>query len=357
MSGGVDSTVATYLLREQGYEVIGVSLKLWEGEDKTPTHKTCCSYQDVMDARSVCEKLGIPFYAFNYKKKFEEKVVQPFIEGYKQGITPNPCILCNQFVKFDLLLEHTKTLGADFLATGHYARIEKDDAGFFHLKKAVDETKDQSYVLYRLTQKDLAKILFPLGGYTKKQVREIAAKNNLPTATKHESQDICFIPKRDHAEFIEKYDQSFKPQAGFFVDAKGKVLGKHEGVHHYTVGQRRGLGIGFGERTYVIHINPNTAEVVLGAKEDLYSGHLRANDVNWVLPETCIQFPLESSVKVRYQKNDIPALIEPTGIEDEVAVKLSSHNSAISPGQSVVFYRGEEVLGGGWIQKNTEYLV
>jgi tRNA-specific 2-thiouridylase len=357
MSGGVDSSVAAYLLKQQGYDVVGISLKVWDETETIKRTKTCCSYEDIRDAESVCEALDIPFYAFNYKREFREKVIKTFVTEYSRGYTPNPCILCNRFVKFDQLLKESEQLGARYLATGHHARcIERD--GRFVLAKGVDEKKDQSYVLHHLDQSMLAKILLPVGIYTKEQIRLIASEMNLPTATKPESQDICFIPNHDHASFIEKHFPQQAGQKGCFVDRDGNILGEHQGIHAYTVGQRRGLGIGFGERKYVVEIRPEKHQVILGEVGDLYSHGLNAVDVSFTHPQWKEEARqgLVCLIKVRYQKSDIPARVV---VDDNgVCVYFDQQSMGVSPGQSVVFYVGDEVCGGGRIEsaiKTTEH--
>jgi tRNA-uridine 2-sulfurtransferase len=350
MSGGVDSSVAAFLLKEQGYEVIGISLKTWDETSSIKRTKTCCSFQDIEDARKVCERLDVPFYAFNYKKEFEEKVIKTFVSEYYQGRTPNPCILCNQHIKFDQLLKEAEKLGAAYLATGHYARLRKDESGIFRLLKGMDPNKDQSYVLYKLSQEQLSKILFPIGEYNKEEIRRIAIDRGLPTATKPESQDICFIPDRDHAKFIQKHYPAPHLKPGNFVDAVGKILGTHQGIHAYTIGQRRGLGIGFGERMYVTRIDVEKNEVELGLAEDVLSGGLIAREVYW-LNEDHHQEPTACGVKIRYQKDEIPAQVEKGDDSQKAVIRFSKKYRAVTPGQTAVFYRGDEVLGGGVIER------
>lgn len=347
MSGGVDSSVAAALLVQQGYEVIGISLKVWDYEDAVTTRaKTCCSYRDIEDARDVCSLLGIPFYAFNFKKEFKERVIDPFVAEYARGYTPNPCILCNNHVKFDLLLAEAQKLGADYLATGHHARIKRDENGICHLIKGIDASKDQSYVLFNLTQENLKKIQLPVGDYTKSEVRDLAKKFGIATAMKPESQDICFIPNRDHAQFIEKNYPHLASKPGNFVDKSGAVLGKHRGIHGYTVGQRRGLGVGSGDRLYVTKIDVTKNEIVLGDKADLSYGGLIARQINWIQA----QHPKDLMVKVRYQKNEIKALVEDE--DDQVKVLFKEAGPTVSPGQAAVFYLDDEVVGGGTIDRS-----
>lgn len=349
MSGGVDSSVAAYLLKEEGYDVIGISLKVWDYDTKA-NGRTCCSYRDIEDARRVCEKIGIPFYSFDYQREFRKNVIDPFIADYLHGRTPNPCILCNREIKFGQLAQEAEKLGASYLATGHHARVSRDEQGIYHLLKGVDPDKDQSYVLYRLTQNELARILFPVGHYTKTEIREMAQKAVLPTADKPESQDICFVSGGDHGKFIREVEPDRTPPKGPFVDSEGRVIGEHEGIHHYTVGQRRGLGVSRRERAYVIRIEPETNRVVLGSREELRAGGLVAREVSWVLPGA-VQTGFEYGVKIRYQKNEIGCGLEQAEGSDEVEVRFMTPHAdpAVTPGQAAVFYRGDEVVGGGWI--------
>lgn len=355
MSGGVDSSVAALLLREAGYQVIGISLKLWDYDepDRKPSSKTCCSYKDIRDAGDVCASLNIPFYSFNYKDHFKQNVIDSFVADYKSGITPNPCVLCNQHVKFDRLLVEAEKLGASYLATGHYARIRASaDQSTFHLLKGVDPAKDQSYVLYGLNQKDLAKILLPIGEYTKEQIRDLARQFGLPTADKHESQDICFVPNNDYTAFITKHYPDAAREEGDFVDIKGNVLGRHRGIHAYTVGQRRGLGVAMGERYYVVRIDADKNEVVLGDHHETLRHGCVVKQMTWVLPTDKLNIQnkkIECGVKVRYQKDEFKVVVEVDDLSDQVRVVFDEPHSGITPGQFAVFYRDDEVLGGGRI--------
>lgn len=351
MSGGVDSSVAAALLKEQGFDVIGVSLKLWDYVDaeKQCHGKTCCSLEDIADAKEVCDVLQIPFYAFNYKSQFKKSVIDPFVEEYCQGRTPNPCILCNQHIKFNRLLSEAEKMGAEYLATGHYARVETDEKGVCHLLKGVDPQKDQSYVLFHLSQKELSKILFPIGHYTKDQIREVARKYNLGTHNKRESMDICFIPEQDHLSFIAKNYPEKKNQEGNFVDWKGRVLGQHMGIEAYTVGQRKGMGLSFSEKMYVAQIRSETNEVVLAPEEDLYFGGVIAEGFHFLQ----VLDKRTYGAKLRYQKDEIPSEIvdyqEKTG---RIRLKFHEKARAVTPGQAVVLYDGAEVMGGGWIKQS-----
>ena len=353
MSGGVDSSVSAALLKEQGYDVTGVSLQLYEpvARDANCRTKTCCSLDDVLDAGRVAKKLCIPFEVLDMRREFSELVIKNFIAEYTAGRTPNPCIRCNERIKFDLLLQKVRQMGADFLATGHYVRVEEDHAGVHHLLTGLDPAKDQSYVLYGLSQKQLAKILLPVGEYTKEEIRNMANNNHVPTAFKPESQDICFIPNHDHASFIKKQVGELPWGKGIFVDGEGHKLGEHEGIHAYTVGQRRGLGIGFGERLYVTKIDAQKNEVILGEKKGLLSLGLVASKVHWIRPVFENGNAVSCGVKIRYQKTEIAAHVEPGKNEGEVVVKFNEPSGTVSPGQSAVFYLGDETLGGGIIER------
>lgn len=351
MSGGVDSSVAAVLLKEQGYDVIGLSLKLWDYDEaeRKLTGKTCCSLDDIADAKAVCDRIDIPFYAFNHKKEFEEHVIQNFVREYKSGRTPNPCVLCNQHIKFGILLEEAKKLGADCVATGHYAQIHCDDQGVYHLTKGADHQKDQSYVVYHLTQDELSRVMFPIGGYTKKEIRQIAADHGLVTHNKQESMEICFIPANDHAAFIAKNYPSEKRKPGNFVDFKGNILGEHRGIDAYTIGQRKGLGLGFGERVYVAEIRPASNEVVLGHEDDLFFEGAIGSQFYFLQPLQNKHY----GVKLRYQRDEIPVEIAEFDADNhEITLKFLTKARAVTPGQVMVVYDGDEVIGGGWIQQS-----
>lgn len=350
MSGGVDSSVAAVLLHNQGYEVVGVSLKLWDDPSAKarPGHKTCCSYQDIEDARRVCDVIGIPFYAFNHQENFRKNVINTFVSEYLDGRTPNPCILCNRHLKFDQLLTEAQKLGADYLATGHYARIARDPDGRARLLKGRDPSKDQSYVLYGLSQEALKRCLFPVGDFEKDEIRAIAERHHLPVAHKPDSQDICFVPDGDHGKFIRKMTGRVEDTGGDFVDEEGRVLGRHEGVWAYTVGQRRGLGVSGAERYYVTRIDPVANRVYLGTRGDVLRPGACVGRLNWVIPGRAPE-SLDCQVKVRYQKDEIPATVAVNG--EEALVTFDGPQPFVSPGQAAVFYRGDEVLGGGMILK------
>lgn len=347
MSGGVDSSVALLLLKDK-YDVIGVTLKLFENEDLClKTSKTCCSLSDVEDAKSVAANCGVDHYTFNFKDNFKEQVIDRFTSAYLKGETPNPCIDCNRYVKFREMLRRAVSLDCDFLATGHYARIEKDEkTGRFLLKKAVDESKDQSYVLYSLTQDQLSKTLFPMGEMRKTDARELAETCDLINANKPDSQDICFVPDGDYASFIEKYTGE-KISQGNFVDSKGTVLGKHEGISHYTIGQRKGLGIAFGKPMYVVGINPEDNTVILGEETELFKATLVAKNMNFISIENLTE-PMKVKGKTRYKHVEQHCTISPNG-DGTVTAVFEVPQRAITPGQAVVFYDGDVVVCGGTI--------
>ena len=346
MSGGVDSSVAAKLLTDAGFSCIGCTMKLYDNEDAgIPKANTCCSLDDVEDARSVAYRLGMPYYVFNLKDKFAECVIDRFVDAYEHGITPNPCIDCNRYLKFDKLFERADVMGCRYIATGHYARIEREGEKYV-LKKALDETKDQSYVLYDLTQETLARVKFPLGSLRKTEAREIAAEAGLINARKHDSQDICFVPDGDYAGFIARYTGRDCP-AGDFVDESGHVLGRHKGIVHYTVGQRKGLGIAADAPLYVKRIDAAENRVVLSGNDALFSRELMANDFNWIVYDVPPR-ELRATARVRYHQREQAATV--TVFEDgHVHLVFDEPQRAITPGQAVVLYDGDTVLGGGTI--------
>lgn len=350
MSGGVDSSVAALLVKNQGYEAAGVTLRLFNNEDiGQPRENTCCSLDDVVDARSVAAELSMPYYVYNFTDRFNENVIRRFVDAYISGATPNPCIDCNRYIKFEHLIHRAQQLYFDYVATGHYAIIEKDTStGRFLLKRAVDKTKDQSYVLYSLTQKQLSMTLFPLGSLKKSEVREIAQANGFVNAKKHDSQDICFVPDGDYAGFIERHTgKSF--DEGDFVGTSGEKLGTHKGIIRYTIGQRRGLGIASpdGSPLYVCGILPRENKVVLGTHADLYSKSFAAREINLISTDK-IPAPVKVSAKIRYRQEAQPATVVQTG-DDSLSIEFDSPQRAITKGQSVVLYDGEYVVGGGVI--------
>ena len=346
MSGGVDSSVAAYLAQCEGYECIGCTMKLYTNEDAGLSERhTCCSLDDVEDARSVAYRLGMPYYVFNFSEGFRERVMLPFAADYCRGRTPNPCIECNRCMKFEALLRRAEELGCDKIVTGHYARVERAGERYI-LRKALDGTKDQSYVLYAMTQHQLSRTLFPLGGMRKRETRAVAEAQGFLNARKKDSQDICFAPDGDYAAAIERMTgEAGRP--GAFVSTDGRVLGEHRGIIHYTVGQRRGLGIPHPESLYVCRIDPERNEVVLGAERELYRRETEAADVNWIAGETPAA-PVGCAVKIRYRAAEKSAVVYPEG--DRARVVFDEPQRAITPGQAAVFYDGDTVLGGGTIE-------
>ncbi len=345
MSGGVDSSAAALLLKRQGYDCAGCTMKLFDSEDAGLSRRTCCSLEDVEDARAAAFRLGIPYYVFNFKDAFRAAVMEKFAAGYEGGLTPNPCVDCNRYLKFGRLLERAKVLGCDYLATGHYARIEKRD-GQYVLKKALDQSKDQSYFLYGMTQDQLAHTLFPLGGLQKSKVRKIAWKAGLANAGKRDSQDICFAPDGDYAAAVERISgRAAVP--GDFVDTAGRVLGTHRGVIHYTVGQRRGLGISAPERLYVCGVSAEDNTVTLGGKKALLRAWIEAGTFHWI-SGTAQERPFSCGVKLRSTQKELPATAYPAG-KGRVRVVFDEPQRSPAPGQAAVLYDGDTVLGGGEI--------
>ena len=342
MSGGVDSSVAACLLKEN-YDCIGCTMRLFGGDEAGES--TCCSLSDVEDARAVAMRLSIPYYVFNFCDDFKKNVIDRFASAYRAGKTPNPCVDCNRYMKFDKLLTRAAELGCDYVATGHYARVERQGDGYL-LKKAADPAKDQSYVLFRLTQAHLSHVLFPLGGYSKEQTRALAAAHGFVNADKPDSQDICFVPDGDYAAVIARLT-GYKEPTGDFVDKVGRVLGRHKGVSHYTVGQRRGLGLASSEPYYVLAVRPDDNTVVLGREGDLYHDAMTVTDVNWIAGKTPAA-PVRCAVKIRYRRKEQPATVIPTG-QKTATVRFDAPQRAVTPGQSAVFYDGDVVLGGGEI--------
>lgn len=387
MSGGVDSSVAAALLIEQGYEVVGVTLKLWseESEDLQRSNGGCCSLDDINDARMVASKLGIPHYVLNFRDVFRRDVVDYFVNEYQEGRTPNPCIACNRYIKFEGLLDKAIAMGFDYIATGHYANIVKNEvSNRYELHRGASTKKDQSYVLYNFTQDQLSHMLMPIGDRTKDETREIAVKYDLAIAKKPDSQEICFVPDQDYAAFIERYT-GIKSVPGDFVDRNGKILGKHKGVWHYTIGQRKGLGIAFGVPMFVEKIDVENNTVMLSEENGIFKSTLFAKDLNFIEIEKLEQ-PMNVQAKIRYSAIPADAIIEPVAMTGDmesiymtdemkqkftditkeknkkeinktdqtmndcmVKVTFSTPQRAITPGQAVVFYNGESVVGGGTI--------
>lgn len=349
MSGGVDSSVAAYLLKEQGYDVIGVTMQIWQEEDREAVEAKggCCGLSAVEDARRVAERLDIPYYVMNFKREFKEKVMDYFVEEYLRGRTPNPCIACNRRVKWESLLRRSLEIGADYIATGHYARIDRLPNGRYAVRNSVTAAKDQTYALYSLTQEQLSRTLMPVGEYTKEQIRQMAEDAGLPVAHKPDSQDICFVPDGDYAAFLEREAPERVPGTGEFVDSSGKVLGFHRGISHYTVGQRRGLGIAMGHRIFVSRICPDTNQVVLGREEDLLTRKVTCHEVSYMSVER-LREPRRVLAKIRYNHPGAMCTVEETG-EGTALCRFEEPVRAAAPGQAVVFYDGEYVLGGGII--------
>jgi tRNA-uridine 2-sulfurtransferase len=359
MSGGVDSSVAAAILRETGYDVVGVAMRLAPEPSASvaaPIAKrrgTCCSHDDFEDARRVAEKMDFPFYVIDLRADFAGRVVDNFVSEYLGGRTPNPCVMCNREIKFDRLWSRAHALEADFVATGHYARIENRADGRFHLLRATDDSKDQSYFLFTLGQAELARTLFPLGAITKTEVRARARELGLANADKPESQEICFVPDNDYARFVERASSPEQIRAGRIVDGSGNKLAEHAGVHRFTVGQRRGLGVATGERLYVREIRAGSGEVVVAPREHLDARGLTAERVSLVDDSIAsgAEFPVE--VKIRYRHPAIPATMR-VDSSRRAEVRFIASGPAVTPGQACVFYRGDEVLGGGFIERAIE---
>ncbi|MEP6534933.1 MAG: tRNA 2-thiouridine(34) synthase MnmA [Bryobacteraceae bacterium] len=359
MSGGVDSSVVAGLMHRRGRKIVGLTMQLWnqrrlpEVQSDAATGR-CCSLDDVYDARMVAQHIGIPYYVVNFEDRFEEQVVKPFVNEYLAGRTPIPCTLCNNFIKFDEFLEMAEGVGAQQMATGHYAQITQDAvSGRYQMRKSVDTTKDQTYFLFGLKQDQMARTLFPLGGFNKTEVRALAHELGLPTADKGDSQEICFVPNGDYAAFIDAY---FKEQGidtgatrGEIVNQEGRVLGEHAGVHHFTVGQRKGLRLSVPEPLYVISTEPATQRVVVGANDGLLKASFFTHDVNWIsIPG--IHTPTRAHVRIRNKHIPAPATLTPTPDPQRVNVHFDEPQRAVTPGQGAVFYDGDLVLGGGWIE-------
>ena len=348
MSGGVDSSVAAYLLKEQGYDVIGVTMQIWQEEDSCTVEENggCCGLSAVEDARRVAQKLDIPYYVMNFRKEFQKQVIDYFTREYLEGRTPNPCIACNRYVKWESLLKRSLEIGADYIATGHYARVEQLPNGRYAIRNSVTAKKDQTYALYNLTQEQLARTLMPVGAYTKDEIRKIAEEAGLLVAHKKDSQEICFVPDNDYAGFIKNSTGKTIPK-GNFVLADGKVIGEHQGIIHYTIGQRKGLNLSMGHPVFVTKIRPDSNEVVIGENEDLFVNTLICDRVNFMAMEG-LEEEVRLKAKIRYNHPGAECVISP--VEDgKVRVTFDQPQRAITPGQAVVFYQGEYVAGGGII--------
>ena len=348
MSGGVDSSVAAYLLKEQGYDVIGVTMQIWQEEDACSVEENggCCGLSAVEDARRVASALEIPYYVMNFKKEFRENVIDYFTDEYLSGRTPNPCIACNRYVKWEALLNRSMAIGVEYIATGHYARIERLANGRYTLRRSATLAKDQTYALYNLTQEQLAHTLMPVGAYAKDEIRSIAEKIGLLVADKPDSQDICFVPDGDYASFIRENTGREIPE-GNFVTPDGKILGRHKGIIHYTVGQRKGLGLALGYPAFVLEIRPDTNEVVIGTYEESLTHTVRADRINFMSVEDLTE-PRRVFAKIRYNHKGAWCTVEKTG-EDEIVCRFEEPQRAVTPGQAVVLYDREYVLGGGTI--------
>ena len=348
LSGGVDSSVAAYLLKEQGYDVIGVTMQIWQEEDSCTVEENggCCGLSAVEDARRVAQKLDIPYYVMNFRKEFQKQVIDYFTREYLEGRTPNPCIACNRYVKWESLLKRSLEIGADYIATGHYARVEQLPNGRYAIRNSVTAKKDQTYALYNLTQEQLARTLMPVGAYTKDEIRKIAEEAGLLVAHKKDSQEICFVPDNDYARFIKNSTGKTIPK-GNFVLADGKVIGEHQGIIHYTIGQRKGLNLSMGHPVFVTKIRPDSNEVVIGENEDLFVNTLICDRVNFMAMEG-LDEEVRLKAKIRYNHPGAECVISP--VEDgKVRVTFDQPQRAITPGQAVVFYQGEYVAGGGII--------
>lgn len=348
MSGGVDSSVAAYLLKKQGYNVIGVTMQIWQDADMAEISENggCCGLSAVDDARRVANKLDIPYYVMNFKKEFKEYVIDYFIDEYKNGRTPNPCIACNRYVKWEALLHRCMSIGGDYIATGHYARVIRLPNGRYTLKVAKGMAKDQTYALYNLTQEQLSRTLMPVGDYSKDEIRAIAEELGLSVANKPDSQDICFVPDGDYSGYLER-EAGIKPVPGNFVDTKGNVLGKHKGIIHYTIGQRKGLGLAMGHPVFVADIRPETNDVVIGENKDIFSNRLIAGNINFMSVER-LDKPMSVTAKIRYSHKGASCMI--SMLDDAHAeVIFDEPVRAVTKGQAVVFYEDDYIVGGGVI--------
>ncbi len=349
MSGGVDSAVAAYLLKKQGYDVIGVTMQLWQNDEAQSAGENagCCGLSAVDDARRVARMLDIPYYVFNFRETFQKCVIKPFVEEYLHAGTPNPCILCNRYVKWEALLQRSREIGADYIATGHYARIKKLENGRYVVQNSVTAKKDQTYALYGLTQYQLSNTLMPVGDYKKEEIREIASELGLNVASKPDSQDICFVPDNDYAAVVEREAAGTIPPPGNFVLADGTVLGQHKGIIHYTIGQRKGLNLAMGYPVFVTQIRPETNEVVIGTNNDVFTDSLLCHRLNFMAVED-LTTQTEVLAKIRYSHAGAPCTIQKCG-DGQVRCQFKEPVRAVTPGQAVVFYQNDYVFGGGTI--------
>ena len=348
MSGGVDSSAAAALLLEQGFDVVGVTLKLWPQDCVNRAEDKCCGPQAVMDARSVSASLGIPYYLIDESAEFQKRVIGYFADEYRAGRTPNPCVMCNQHLKFGTLLDRARQLGCDLVATGHFARVERTPEGRTLLLRGRDPRKDQSYFLFSLRQHQLARVLFPLGEKTKSDTREVARECGLRTADKEESMEICFVPDNDYGRFLEQ-SRLVERHAGEIVDTSGRVLGRHDGIEFFTIGQRKGLGISSAEPLYVLELDPASNRVVVGDESQLNRSTFTVDHCNWI-PWDAPPASFEATAKIRYNHPGATGTVEP-GPGDTARVRLHAPARAVTPGQACVFYDGDRVLGGGWIRR------
>ena len=348
MSGGVDSSVAAYLLREKGYDVVGVTMQIWQEEDAGQVEKEggCCSLRAVDDARRVARLLDIPYYVMNFRREFKEHVIDYFVKEYLAGRTPNPCIACNRYIKWEALLHRSLEIGADFIATGHYAKVVQLPNGRYSIASSVTVQKDQSYALYNLTQDQLRHTLMPVGDYSKPEIRRIAGEIGLEVANKPDSQEICFVPDQDYAGFIER-ETGRREEPGNFVSVDGTVLGRHKGISHYTVGQRKGLNLAMGHPVFVTQIRPDTREVVIGEAGDVFSDTLTADTMNYMAVDK-FEPGQRMLGKIRYSHKGAPCIVQTCG-PDEITVRFLEPVRAVTPGQAVVFYDNDFVMGGGII--------
>lgn len=352
MSGGVDSSVAAALLKEQGYDVVGMMMRLWSEETRLGgVHNRCCTPEQMSDARRIADKLGIPFYVLDTKEVFRNTIVEFFIDQHRRGVTPNPCIECNRHIRFGYLYANAMALDADYLATGHYARIDKDSNGDYRLRMGVDETKDQSYVLHVLSQEHMAHTLFPIGEYPKTQVRQIAEKLGLISANKKDSQDLCFLGDGDYRRFLTDHAPEMM-QPGPILLKTGEIIGEHTGLANYTIGQRKGLGIAYSEPLYVIATNPHRNALIVGVASDLGKDSLVAHRVNWTLKKPPTQ-PFRAGVKIRYKAKLVDGLVTPLD-DDRVHIQFDTPLRDITPGQGAVMYDGDVCMGGGIIIRDAD---